>query len=284
MLFTQLTDIQKNILIASIIADGEITKLYKNSRRKNNNYREHFGEMQKSYRIWKANFFDGFLYLRQNSNYLVSKSDNLFTNLYNFFYNNEGKKRIPHELLQYCTLPHFLSILYLDDGSLCISKRINKQKKLIYLTPHIYLYLQNYPLNELKILKEHISKIFGFNFCLSKRKDGFGYILKFTKVNDTLRFLCFIKSTVEDCREMEYKFNWFTRLSFERKKLLMEYPGYEILSSDSGRWRNYEDEEIKKIIYLKRNGTKDNDIAAELNRSYWSIVYKIQSLRKDGLL
>lgn len=36
-----LTDIQRNVLIASIIVDGEITKCYPGTRRKNNNYREH---------------------------------------------------------------------------------------------------------------------------------------------------------------------------------------------------------------------------------------------------
>ncbi|WP_239454014.1 hypothetical protein [Bacillus suaedaesalsae] len=42
----KLTDIQKNILIASIMGDGEITKIYKNSRRKYNSYRGHFGVQQ----------------------------------------------------------------------------------------------------------------------------------------------------------------------------------------------------------------------------------------------
>ncbi len=45
-----LTSIQQNILIASIMGDGEITKIYKNSRRKNHSYREHYGEFQEEYR------------------------------------------------------------------------------------------------------------------------------------------------------------------------------------------------------------------------------------------
>jgi hypothetical protein len=63
----QLTPIQQNILISSIIGDGEITKLYKNSRRKNHSYREHFGVEKMEYRKWKVSFFDGLLYITQKS-------------------------------------------------------------------------------------------------------------------------------------------------------------------------------------------------------------------------
>ncbi len=47
MEFNKLSLIQQNILVASILGDGEITKLYKGSRRKNNSYREHYGTKQK---------------------------------------------------------------------------------------------------------------------------------------------------------------------------------------------------------------------------------------------
>ncbi|WP_162297908.1 hypothetical protein [Halalkalibacillus sediminis] len=40
----KLTSEQIEVLLASICGDGEITKPYKNSRRINLNYREHFGE------------------------------------------------------------------------------------------------------------------------------------------------------------------------------------------------------------------------------------------------
>lgn len=61
--FLQLTPVQQNVLIASIIGDGEITKLYKNSRRKNHSYREHFGIDQEEYRRWKVSFFNDLLYI-----------------------------------------------------------------------------------------------------------------------------------------------------------------------------------------------------------------------------
>lgn len=57
MLFEELSEVQKNILIASIVGDGEITKRYSKSRRKNNSYREHFSLKPLEYRKWKLSIF-----------------------------------------------------------------------------------------------------------------------------------------------------------------------------------------------------------------------------------
>ncbi|EIJ83666.1 hypothetical protein MGA3_00140 [Bacillus methanolicus MGA3] len=38
------------------------------------------------------------------------------------------------------------------------------------------------------------------------------------------------------------------------------------------------------MIYLKQNGYTDKEIAKRLNRTYWSVVYKLRELRKDGCL
>lgn len=284
MNFRNLSPIQENILFASIIADGEITKCYPSSRRKNNSYREHYGVQQEAYRRWKASFYDGQLYILSKSNCLVSKSDPYFTKLYSHFYNQLGSKKIPLELLSRCILPHFLTILYLDDGSLCITKRINFSKKLIYLLPSIYLYLQNYPEDELIVLQKHISKYFGFNFKINKRKDGYGHILRLSTVSDSLKFLETIKEYSAGCPEMEYKYDWTKRLQMEREKLLKVYPDFQILPSDSNRWRDYTKEEITTMILLKKEGKTNQQIADELQRSYWSIVYKFKDIRKDGLL
>jgi hypothetical protein len=56
MNLVDLSEIQRNVLLGSILGDGEITKIYKNSRRKNNSYREHFSLKQLEYRVWKRNF------------------------------------------------------------------------------------------------------------------------------------------------------------------------------------------------------------------------------------
>ncbi|WP_079506681.1 hypothetical protein [Mesobacillus jeotgali] len=83
---------------------------------------------------------------------------------------------------------------------------------------------------------------------------------------------------------MDYKKDWKMRFELEKVKLQELYPGFQILSSDSERWRNYTEEDVNKIIELKKNNYTDQTIANALNRSYWSIVYKIRELRKDGRL
>jgi hypothetical protein len=282
--FSELSDIQKNVLIGSIIGDGEITKIYTNSRRKNNSYREHFSLNQLGYRKWKKSFLPELLYLNSKSNMLLSRSLPLFTSIYSLFYQEGLGKVIPTELLPYCTLPHFLAIIYMDDGSFTISKRINHRKKLIYLTPLISLYLQNYRREDLEILKSHILKNFEINFSLNNRRDGCGSILRITSTEETFKFLKIIRPLSLSCPNMYYKMNWDWRFAEECKKYQEEFQDYKIVTSSSERFKNYSSIELNKIISLKNLKRTDMEIANELGRSYWSIVYKVKELRKDGLL
>jgi len=282
--FYNLTDIQQNVLIGSIIGDGEITKLYKGSRSKNNSYREHFGIKQIDYRKWKMSYIPDLLYITPKSNTLRSKSLPLFTELYPHFYNPSGEKVIPIELLSKCTLLHFLAIIYMDDGTLSITSRINHNKKIIYLTPNVFLYLQNFQLNQLQILNNHIEKTFQIKFAINKRRDGYGHILRLTSTDNTYNFLKRISPITATCQSMYYKTNWEWRLQQETEIYQKKYPGYKVLSSNSDRNKNYTETEIQKIVQLKLNGEKDRVIAECLNRSYWSIVYKLKELRKDGRL
>lgn len=281
--FLNLSSIQRNLLVGSIMGDGEITKIYPNSRRKNHSYREHYGVDQESYRIWKASFFPDLFYLTKNSQTMRSKSDPLFTELFPYFYNNQSKQ-IPIKLLKYCTSPYFLTVLYLDDGSLSISKRINHRNNKIYLTPHIYLYLQNYTKDELEVLQQHILDSFQIKFKLSKRKDGHGYILKGTSTDVTYHFLNLLSPITLTCESMYYKSNWEWRLKQEEQKFLEQYPNYQVISSCTNRFKNYTAEEVGKMIFLKKNGVKDIEIAKTLCRSYWSVVYKLRELRRERLL
>ncbi|MFD1852090.1 hypothetical protein [Oceanobacillus bengalensis] len=73
-MFDKLTPVQINTLAASIIGDGEITKIYPNSRRKNNSYREHYGIEQMKYRKWKAQIMEGLFYITPKSNTFRSKT------------------------------------------------------------------------------------------------------------------------------------------------------------------------------------------------------------------
>ncbi|WP_084812930.1 hypothetical protein [Exiguobacterium sp. SH31] len=121
-----LSEEQVAILVASILGDGEITKCYVYDRRVNNSYREHFSMGQLSYREWKQRKLSDLLYLRGNN--LVSRSIPLMTRLFPLFY-PDNKKQIPFELLEDICHPSFLLTLYLDDGSLLLSKRFNHKKK-----------------------------------------------------------------------------------------------------------------------------------------------------------
>ena len=279
-----LNKVQVNVLLASIMGDGELTKLYKGSRRKNSSYREHFGESQKEYREWKAQLMEGLFYITPKSNSLRSSSSPFFTNLFHKFYDKNGSKTVPISLLPYCNSPYFTAVLYMDDGSLSITYRINHKNKKIYLTPQIYLYLQNYTLEDLTILNNHFKNCFHINLHLAKRNDGHGYILRTTSVNETFEFLDLIKEISLGCPSMYYKTNWNFRIEIEKEKWRKKYPYYELIISSSDRWKNYSAKEIEQIILLKRSGESDKNIANKLGRSYWSIVYKIRELRKMDLL
>ncbi|MFD1779986.1 DNA endonuclease [Fredinandcohnia salidurans] len=284
MNLNKLSDVQLNILFGSIIGDGEITKIYKGSRSKNNSFREHFGVQQKEYRKWKMSFLPDLLYLTPKSNTLRSRALPLFTELYPHFYNLDGEKIIPVDLLHKCTLLHFLAIIFMDDGTLSITSRINHNKKLIYLTPNVYLYLQNFHLNQLQILSQHFQKTFKIKFTINKRQDGHGHILRFTSTDNTYDFLEQISPITASCPSMFYKTNWNWRYQKEIHKYQVTYPGYSVLATNSDRNKNYSKTEIKEIIRLKLMGEKDRVIAERVNRSYWSIVYKLKELRKDGHL
>ena len=274
-----LTPIQLNVLLASILGDGEITKIYKNSRRKNHSYREHYGNDQLEYRKWKISFFDDLLYLTPKSSTVRSASLPLFTKLYPYFYHQNGTKQIPAELLESCTLPHFLAILYMDDGSLSISHRINHHKKLIYLTPHIYLYLQCYSFEELTVLNKHIKDTFDIIFHINARKDGQGFILKTTSVKETYHFLNIISPITNSCDSMYYKTSWTYRFAQEEKKWHSLLPDYQLIASSSERSKPYTEEEIQRLIELKGKGMTTQAIADELQRSYWSVAYKWSDIK-----
>ena len=280
-----LSSVQQNLLIASVIGDGEITKItYKNCRRKNNSYREHYGVAQQIYREWKVSFLPDLWYMRPNSQSIYSKSLPIFTEMYSHFYDPNGNKKIPERLLFLCNQLHFLAVLYMDDGSLSISRSINHRKKRIFLTPHIFLYLQNYPRDQLVVLNNHFKETMNTEFSINKRPDGHGYILRFTSTDKTYQFLKLIQPVTKTCPSMNYKTNWEYRLEVERKKYEKEFPGYQMLASSSDRYKNYSSEEIITLIKLKKGGLTDRKIAQTLGRTYWSVVYKLRELRKNGLL
>lgn len=285
MLLTKLLSMEQQcVLLASIIADGEITKIYKNSRRKNNSYREHFGVSQFEYRQWKQNWLRDWLYFTNKGDLLVSRSHPLFTELYPYFYNPVGVKDIPFDLLELCKSELFLAVLYMDDGSLCITKRINDRKKNIYLTPHIYLYLQAYSKSSLLLLQKFIKEKFNITLHISNRKDGSGCILKTTSIRETVDFLNKINRYTHTCPSMYYKTNWKYRLEKESVLISAKYSDYKILTTSEERQKNYGTEEIETIISMKECGHSIQEISESIGRTYWSVVYKLSELKKNNFL
>lgn len=265
---------QVAILVASILGDGEITKCYPYDRRVNNSYREHFGIGQLSYRQWKQKKLSDLLYLRGNN--LVSRSIPLMTKLFPHFYPN-NKKHIPFELLEEITHPSFLLTLYLDDGSLLLSKRFNHKKNEIQFTPHIALYLQAFSKQQLEQLAIWMKARYDINLRTSGTPSGTGYYLKTTKVTDTFDILNLFEPYIAELPEFTYKLAWETRLQNEIELYKQSHPDYTIRVSIPAR--PYSDEEIALLIKWKQQGVTDKEIARRLNRTYWSVVYKWQDVK-----
>lgn len=270
MLIDTLSKAQQAVLPASILADGEITKCYPKSRRKNNSYREHFGETQRFYREWKQRQLPSVLYIRKNN--LVSKSLPLMTELYPYFYPHH-KKVIPFELLSRCEHPLFLLTLYLDDGPLMISKRTNQYNQL-YITPTIALYLQSFSKEELISFRDWLNETFHLNFRLSQTSNGSRYLLKTTRVIDSLAFLEQVVPYTDVLPNFTYKLDWTARLN----QLQHDHPHYQVLPSNPSRPCTRD--ECDTILKLKTNGWISQAIADELNRTYWSVTYKFGQLKK----
>lgn len=275
-----LSSVQQNILIGSILGDGTLSKRSHHSRHKNSMYREHFSKEQLAYREWKVNKMKPYFYLNNKQTEILSRTQALYTKLEKDLYPNDRIKRISESALQNCTDPHFLAVLYMDDGTLQISKYFNHRQKRIYLTPAISIYLQAFPKEDLELLSQHLLKTFNLQLKISKRTDGYGYYIKTTKVKDALHFLETIESITKTCPSMAYKTDWNYRFSYEKGKLKKEYPEYEIFSSDSKRRKEYSKEDIKQLILLWKLGYTVNDIASEIGRSSHSVYYKLSWLRK----
>ena len=269
-----LTDEQVAILLASILGDGEITKCYPYDRRINNSYREHFSMGQLSYLQWKQSKLPDLLYLRGDN--LVSRSIPLMTSLFPLFYPN-NKKHIPFELLDGVHHSAFLLTLYLDDGSLLLSKRFNHRKKEIQFTPHIALYLQAFSKEQLEQLAQFLFERFNVIVRTSGTPSGTGYYLKTTKVIDTFQILDLLSPYLIELPAFAYKLDWETRLASEIVQNKLIHPDYTVRVSVPAR--PYTADEVTSLIEWKLQGITDLEIAYRLKRTYWSVVYKWRDVK-----
>lgn len=165
----------------------------------------------------------------------------------------------------------------MDDGSLVISKN---NKPNITVNPVITLYTLNFSKEENVILQEHIYKTFNVKFNLKKHPDGKKYILTIGKREEVFNFIDIVKPYVCQVSCMDYKYDIDKRIDEEYKN------NNQINTKNfyNRKFLSYTDEDIDKIIDMKRNGYKDMDIANKLNRSYWGIAWKIRDLRAKNMI
>jgi len=270
LLLNKLSASQQAILLASILGDGEITKCYSGSRRKNNSYREHFGESQRFYREWKRQQLPDLLYIRQNN--LVSRSLPLFTELYPYFYPS-NQKDVPFALLPLCNHPLFLLTLYLDDGSLIVSKRLTSKQQLI-ASPTIALYLQSFSKQSLTLLCEWLNHNFRLHFRVSKTSNGSGYFLRTTRFEDTMQFLDYLTPYVNELPDFSYKLDWQIRM----KQIQQACPHVKVLSTKPNRY--FSAAEMEQLVSDTANQVPVSEIAQRLNRSIWSVYAKLNAIKK----
>ncbi|HBQ75453.1 MAG TPA: endonuclease [Exiguobacterium sp.] len=270
LLLNKLSASQQAVLLASILGDGEITKCYPGSRRKNNSYREHFGESQRFYREWKSQQLPDLLYIRQNN--LVSRFLPLFTELYPYFYPSD-QKDIPFALLSLCNHPLFLLTLYLDDGSLIVSKRYTSKQQLI-VSPTIALYLQSFSKQSLTLLCEWLNHNFRLHFRVAKTSNGSGYFLRTTRFEDTMQFLDYLTPYINELTDFSYKLDWKIRL----KQIQQDHPHVKVLSAMPNRY--FSPLEIEQLLNDMSNEVPISEIAHRLNRSTWSIYAKLKAIKK----
>lgn len=283
----QFTTTQKNIVLGSIMGDGML-RYNEHKSGSSSSYYEHYGIKQKKYREWKVLKLAPLWKIAPKSNSLLSRVAPLWKELESHFYqhqsNNQRTKRIPSLFFDEAKQLESVATLFLDDGSLLISHRVNHRSNTVFLTPHIALYLQNFTKQELERLSDWFTKRTDVPFRLTKRPDGHGYYLRTSQTAHTLQFLKCLSPITDTCPSMAYKSNWSYRFAKEREKWQAKHPHYRVVTSSRERMRPYTEEEIETIITMKRNGETDQSIADQLGRTYWAIVYKVSELRKSHIL
>ncbi|MCF6093422.1 DNA endonuclease [Microaerobacter geothermalis] len=273
------TFIQEQIIFGSLLGDGGLTKGTKRSR--HCSYKEHFSPNQLPYRKWKQKILSSLGFHFTHYNHLRSYSHPYFSKLYRSFY-KDNLKIVPRELLPLMTHPIFLATLYMDDGSLILSHRPKNRQNIIYVHPTIVLYTLNFSKGENEMLANHLNETFKTKFVLSKHPHGNHYILKLNKVQEVEHFLSIVKPYVSQIPEFLYKYDLKYRLKKEQEKINSTFSEtVQLQLSSSTRKRPYTNKEIKVMTTMKKEGYTDQEIADQLNRTYWSIVYKFADLRKS---
>jgi|SRR5690625_212566 len=271
---------QEQIIFGSLLGDGYLGN--GGERSINRYYQVHFGENQKKYRMWKLEQLED-LGFKISGNYLRSASHPYFTQLYKKLYPN-NRKSLTNHFLNLCKHPLFLATLYLDDGSLTISYNQNERTNIVYCHPSIIFYTLNFSKDENEKLANHLNTTFNTNFVVSGHPDGNGSLLKINKVSEVEHLIKIVKPYVTGIPSMKYKYSIEENVRLKKEHNRNKFGNnIQIKISSSKRRRTYTDKEINIVIQMKQEGYTNQQIADQLDRTYWSVVYKLTELRKSGL-
>ncbi len=270
---------ERNIIIGSILGDGNLTFA---QRSRNAYYREHFCAQQKEYREWKMRKITSLSFRIEKERNLKSPSHPVFTELYSLFYINRIKT-ITEVNIKLLDHPVGLACLYLDDGTLMISKTTKNNN--IYITPAVGLTTLCFSKEECEILKEHLNKQFNTKFKIACHPDGKGNTLRINKVMDVYEFYELISPYCDEITCLNYKWDIHMRLESIRKELLRKNEGNirVRIASTKDIPARYCVEQEKLIVKMIKQGKKYGEIAAALNRTYDGIVNKVRVMREKGI-
>lgn len=273
-----LTQMEQNIIVGSILGDGSLTF---SPRSRNAYYREHFSVKQKEYREWKMNSIHSVKFRIENGCHLKSQSHPVFTELYNNFFIN-GIKTITPENIKLLNHPVGLAALYLDDGTLSIYPLKSKNNIRIFYTASIITL--SFSKSECQLLADYIFNTFNILFNISPYPCGKGWILKTSRLQETLKFFDLIYPYCKNIPCLKYKLDLHYRLKQKKEELISKHSKeYTIsISSIENMPSYYSAEDEDKIVSMKKDGKTYNEIAAAVGRSYNAITYKIHHLRQQG--
>lgn len=270
----ELTNIEKNIIVGSLLGDGTLSKY---GRSLNACYRESTGSAQIPYRKWKAEKLSNLDFKINSRGTIYSPSHPIYTGLYKLFY-PDGIKIIPKDGLKMLNHPIGLACLYMDDGSLSIG-RSNLKRNTITICPSISLYSQSFTREENIMLIDHIHSTFGIEFKLANIPSGSGYHIRLGEYKEVIKFINMVSPYVATVPSMRYKVDLDEGLKRTQKIYSNKFPDKTIrIAKSINASRSYSTEEELEIIKMVESGFSYRHIAEKLNRSYHGIYDKVRRM------
>jgi hypothetical protein len=177
---------QFDVIVGSLLGDGRLECRSRGIRHaKTARFRVHHGEKQSSYVLWKYSILENLVMtpprsitrfdrkrdVYETSEYFHTKSTEELGIIHDWFYSQEGVKRLPFNLDQVLT-PHIMAVWYMDDG--------NRTTSRVTLNTHSFGYYEQERVIEI------FRNLFGLNCTLVKDRNQFKISIKASSVLDFL--------------------------------------------------------------------------------------------------